>query len=206
MRITSVLLAGGQNKRMNHYPKWDLLMGQETALERSIRKLADFSEEILIVTGGNHQISFQQKTDNPIKVIYDETPYLGPLNAIGTALKHSHTVYHFVIAADMPFFSIKLAALMLNYALKTNTDMVIPKWKDKIQPLHGIYSSHVYESIDGEIKQGKNSLIKWILDYQNVKIFEEKEVQPFNTNGNLFFNMNHPEDYQQALKWMAEEE
>lgn len=204
MNINAVLLAGGQNKRMNGIPKWELLFGQETMLERSIRKLKEISSQIIVVTGGDYLISPGKGEQTEIKVIYDQKSYLGPLGGIYTALGENKDGFSFIVAADMPFFSTNLANYMIKLALDQQVNIVIPKWQDKLQPLHGVYSPKVLPSIEEDLKQGKYSLIKWLLKQEKVYILEDDEVKKFNTNDRIFFNMNYPNEYQLALKWTNE--
>jgi len=204
MKLTSVILAGGQNKRMDGTPKWELKVGTETMLQRSIRRLKGISEEIIIVSGGSYHFDIVNNNTN-VKLIYDRTPYLGPLNGIYTALKDSNGYYHFVIAADMPFFSTDLASFMFKTAVEKQMDLVIPMWKNQPQPLHGIYSKQVLQSIESDLKEKKLGLIKWLIEQKKIYIVEELEVKKFNINGRTFFNMNYPDEYQQATRWINEE-
>lgn len=205
MGITSVLLAGGQNKRMNGIPKWELQVGNETMLERSVNRLKGFSSEILVVTGGEHQFNIDQFKDIKINVVYDHTPYLGPLNGIYTALSHSNNNYNFVIAADMPFFSTDLSQYMYKIATENKAEIVVPVWKGNLQPLHAIYVKKVLPSIKSDLEQRKNSLIKWILNQHRTYFVKEKELEQFNKDGKVFSNMNYPEDYHRVLEWMKED-
>ncbi|WP_339060975.1 molybdenum cofactor guanylyltransferase [Tepidibacillus marianensis] len=206
MTFASILLAGGQNKRMNQYPKWNLMMNEETMLQRSIRHLKDYSEEIIIVTGGEYQFSrVEEYHSTPIRVVYDPTPFLGPLNGIRTGLKESRHQYHFVVAADMPFFSLEFAKYMVEQSEKNGVDIVIPRWNERLQPLHGVYTQSLLDSMSKDLSEGKNSLVKWIMEQENKMIIDGKIVANYNRNQRMFFNMNHPEDYQQALVWIKEE-
>lgn len=201
MKITSLLLAGGLNKRMNGIPKWELKIGSEPLLERTIRSLKKFSDEIIIITGGEHKIVLPEQLSD-VKVIYDDKPHLGPLNGILTGLKNSTTNYNFVVAADMPFFSVELAGFLYKQALAKNATIAIPIWQNSMQPLLGIYSKDSIISIEREIKQGKYSLIKWISQQENVFLLEEKEIKQLTSDDKIFFNMNYPDDYEQALDWI----
>jgi len=201
MKITSLLLAGGLNKRMNGIPKWDLKIGEEPLLERTIRSLKKFSDEILIITGGEHKIVLAEQVSG-VKIIYDDKPHLGPLNGILTGLKNSTTQYNFVVAADMPFFSIDLASFLYNQALIKKANVVIPIWQNSMQPLHGIYSKDNIASIARDLEQGKYSLIKWISQQESAFFLEEKEIKQLTRDDKIFFNMNYPADYEQALNWI----
>ncbi|MFV9511845.1 molybdenum cofactor guanylyltransferase [Tepidibacillus sp. LV47] len=206
MTFTSLLLAGGLNKRMNRFPKWELMIGHETMLQRSIRFLRGYSKEIIIVSGGEYRFPRLDQDLIPIRVVYDPTPFLGPLNGIFTGLMESNHHYHFVIAADMPFFSMEFAQYMVELAVSNQVDLVIPEWKGKLQPLHGVYAKTLVKSMKKDLSVGKNSLIKWIFEQKNKMIIDEQIVAQFNHSGRMFFNMNYKEDYDQALVWIREEE
>lgn len=204
MEITSLLLAGGKNKRMNGIPKWSLLINNETMLDRSIKKLADISNRILIVAGEEHELNLSSDCTY-VSIVYDKTPYIGPLNGILTGLENCEDNFAFVVAADMPFFSPDLVKTMYKIAISNNFDVVIPSWKGKLQPLHGIYSSSLIASIKSYIQNGNYGLIKWLEQQENKYVLTEQEVELFNLDDRIFFNMNYPEEYQQA-KYLAEGE
>ena len=195
MMLTSILLAGGENKRMNRFPKWQLTVNGETMLERSIEKLSTFSQSIIIVSGGEYIFPEEILNKPNVSLVYDQTPFLGPLNGILTALEHSNADYHFLVAADMPFFSSDLAQHMYNLALKESYDMVIPVWSEKLQPLHAIYHKDLQDSIKKDISDHKYKLIKWILNQPNTYFLQEEEIKSYNQDSKLFFNMNTPEEY-----------
>jgi len=205
MTFASILLAGGQNKRMNQFPKWNLMMDEESMLQRSIRHLQNYSEEIIIVSGGDYQFSLEDYDSASVRVVYDPTSFLGPLNGIRTGLKESRQHYHFVVAADMPFFSVEFAKYMVEQSKLNKVDLVIPQWNGKYQPLHGIYTPSLIDSMTQDLNENKYSLVKWIREQGNKLIIDEQVVANYNHNQRMFFNMNHPEDYQQALVWIKEE-
>jgi len=204
MTFTSVLLAGGQNKRMNGIAKWELKIGNETMIERSMHKLSLISDEILIVSGAEYKFP-SLEFDNNINLVYDHTPFLGPLNGLKTALINSSNRFNFLVASDMPFFSTDLACYMYDLALTKQANVVLPRWNDKLQPLHGIYSKDLVQSITNCLNKEKYSLIKWILAQDKVYIVEEEELTSFTDNGRVFFNMNNPKEYEQAMYWIKEE-
>ncbi len=204
--LTSILLAGGENKRMNRFPKWQLTVNGETMLNRSINKLSSFSEQVIIVSGGEYTFPEEVVKNQKIQLVYDQTPFLGPLNGIQTALEHSNADYHFLVAADMPFFSSELAQYMNELANKNTFDIVVPVWRDKLQPLHAIYHRNLLKSIKRDIQQKKYSLVKWILNEPNTFLLPEAEVKRFDKEGRLFFNMNTPDEYKLLDTWFTKGE
>ncbi len=206
MNINSILLAGGQNKRMNGTPKWELQFGHLTMLERSIVKLSTISKKIFVISGGDYTFEIPKVEGTEIDLIYDKKPFLGPLNGIHTALMNSDEKYNFIIAADMPFFSTKLVNYMKKIAENKYTDLVIPVWKEKLQPLHGLYATSLLPSIKMDLQQNKYSLIKWIQNQKNIYYIEEAELLAQDINEHTFFNMNFPMEYKEALFRVKEEE
>lgn len=206
MNLTSAILAGGQNKRMEGRPKWSLMLGQQTALDRAIDKLIKLSNEILIITSGIQNVELQIVPFESLKLVHDKTPHLGPLNGILTALENSQNNYSFVVAADMPFFSNRLIEYMYELAIKTKSPLIIPKWQNRLQPLHGIYSVDNIASIKQALEQEQYSLTKWIHEQEDVYYLEENEIKRITNEDNIFFNMNYPYEYEQVLTWIIKED
>lgn len=206
MNVTSILLAGGQNKRMNYTPKWDLPFGGEKLLERSVRKLTNLSNDMIIVSGGDYRFQLEAHQQINLQIIYDKTPFLGPLNGLLTGLLNSMNKYNFVVASDMPFFSEKLAKDMYSIATEKNVDLIIPCWNNKLQPLHGIYSKEMLSTIQDDLFHGRNSIVKWIEKQENKMILDEKELSTYTDDGMIFFNMNNDNEYKLALERFSKEE
>src|SRR5215510_7771945 len=92
-----VVLAGGKSARMGT-EKAALRIGDETLLARIVKRLRLALPEVYIV-GPPHLAALTPGT----VVIPDETPCVGPLGGLSTALAHATSQRVFVMGCDMPF-------------------------------------------------------------------------------------------------------
>jgi molybdopterin-guanine dinucleotide biosynthesis protein A len=70
-------------------------------------------------------------------------------------------------------------------------DIIIPKTKDGLQPLHAIYSKNCLGPIKKVIEQGKYKIID-IYDMVKVKIINEKDFISLDPLRESFINVNTP--------------
>src|SRR5690554_207625 len=109
--LTGVILAGGQNSRMNGYNKALLSFSNETLIERQLRIMDSICTEIIIVT--HTPSSIQPFAGHLAHLIPDDIVGKGPLSGMHAAL--SHTTYDdlWIVECDMPFISAEAAKLQL---------------------------------------------------------------------------------------------
>ena len=117
---------------------------------------------------------------------------IGPLGGIHSALKRAKTV--FVVASDMPNLSEKLILRQIELYKNRNFDILVPRHKGGIEPLHSIYPHKCLASIEENITQKIYSIRKFY-DRFNVGYIDLQ-----NSDIKCFFNVNTLEDYQKLLK------
>jgi molybdopterin-guanine dinucleotide biosynthesis protein A len=91
----------------------------------------------------------------------------------------------------MPF----LKGSVIKFLLKKIEDyeVVVPKTRDGLQPLHAIYSKNCLEPIKKIINQGKYKILD-LYPMVKVKIITEKEFSVLDPMNESFININTPED------------
>ncbi|MBL7081879.1 MAG: molybdenum cofactor guanylyltransferase [Candidatus Omnitrophica bacterium] len=186
--LTGIILAGGEGRRMNNPDKGFLKIRGMQIIERLVKRLNPIFKEILIVT--NRQNLFNCLG---VRLVGDIIKNKGSLAGIHSGLVNSKTFYNFVFACDMPFVNSKFVEYMMKNIEDNNC--VIPKWKNKIEPLHAIYSKGCIKLIEKHLGEGRLRIAK-ILPKVKVKYITEKEIKRFDTKGSCFTNINTIEDYQ----------
>jgi len=143
-------------------------------------------QEVIIVT--NQQDIFR---DFRSKIYSDLIPDKGALGGLYTGLFFSTFYYSFCVACDMPFIKKSL----VQYLIKNieDQDVIIPRTKDGLQPLHAIYSKKCLDPIKSTIDEGKFKIID-IYDLVKVKIVEENGFLPLDPLRESFINVNTPEE------------
>jgi molybdopterin-guanine dinucleotide biosynthesis protein A len=77
--------------------------------------------------------------------------------------------------------------------IKEDEDVIVPRTKDGLQPLHAIYSKNCLDSIKVIIEQDKYKII----DFYNlvkVKIIEENDFLSLDPLRESFINVNTPKE------------
>jgi molybdenum cofactor guanylyltransferase len=199
--VSCIVLAGGKSKRLGRNKVVEMI-GDKNLLERVICRLSFLNSEIIIVTGKESIIP--QLTAYPgIKLVKDIFPGGGSLGGIYTGLKNSNKFYNFVVACDMPFVNPNLLQYMVN--LSDGFDVVIPKVKNLLEPLHAIYSKNCIPPMEYLIEQNRLSILE-LFPMVHVKYIEDAEIDRFDSDHWSFFNINTESDLKLGKEIAGKEE
>ena len=143
-------------------------------------------QETIIVT--NQKEPFKNFSS---KIYCDLIPNQGVLGGLYTGLFFSSFQYSFCVACDMPF----LKESVIEYLIKNiqNNDVIVPRTKDGLQPLHAIYSKRCLDPIKHIMDEGKYKILE-LYPMVTVKIIEQAEFTPLDPMNESFVNVNTPEE------------
>jgi molybdopterin-guanine dinucleotide biosynthesis protein A len=184
---SAVILAGGSGTRFGDKNKLLSLVGGERIIDRVVNTLTPIFKEIIIVTN-----SPQEYTDlKRCHLTKDHFKGAGPLGGIHAAMMFSTRKALFVFAGDMPYLDEDLIIEQMRFAENNISDAVIPEINSEIEPLHGIYSTHLAGKIETQLSNGKDLSIRGFLKTINVARF-----RPTVSDRVLkaFSNINYPGD------------
>ncbi len=188
--MTAVILTGGKSSRMGSNKAFLKLKGK-TFIELQIELLRKMFDEIVI--SANTQSEEYEYLNLPIfKDIY---PDKGPLAGIYTSLINSNSFYTFMLACDMPFVDLELIKHL--QGLTQNYDVVIPKSKKGLEPLHAFYSTNCIGPIKTELDANNLRIISFF-PHVNVKIVELDSLAVSNSFKDSIKNLNTREEYEVA--------
>lgn len=194
MKAGAIILSGGKSSRMGTN-KALLKFHEKTNIERIKDELKHVFDDIILVTNDPETYQFLN-----IKTVTDQYPDSGPLAGIHAGLEASDYEENFVVACDMPFVSAELASSLVK-ALKHH-DAVVPVSDGRQHPLFAAYQKRVARDAKACIEEGTLRL-KHMLENLNVRYLAEEDLRLY-CEGSLervFFNMNRPEEYEDAKKW-----
>ncbi|WHY77517.1 molybdenum cofactor guanylyltransferase [Neobacillus sp. WH10] len=194
MKAAAIILAGGKSSRMGTN-KALLKINEKSNIERIADKLKLLFDDIILVTNDSEQYKFLG-----IKMVPDDYPGMGPLAGVHAGLLASDYDVNFIVACDMPFVSTELAEVLVNNC--GHYDAVIPVINGKQHPLFAVFQKRAAEEAANCIEAGELRM-KHLLDHLNVLYVTETELQTYSTLDleRVFFNMNHPNEYEDAKKW-----
>lgn len=183
--LTGVILSGGKSTRMGGNKAFIEIEG--TPIIQRIQTLFErLFDEIIIVTDQKELFS-----NLNAKIYLDLIPNRGVLGGLYTGLFFSSFPFSFCVACDMPF----LKESVIKYLIKNieDSDVIVPKTKDGLQPLHAIYSKNCLEPIKKIIELGKYKIVDFY-PMVKVKIIDENEFFSLDPMRESFINVNTPEE------------
>ena len=180
---------GGVNKAL-------LEVGGHRIIERIVGTLSQTAQEIFVVTNTPADYAFLH-----LPMLRDVVPGAGSLGGLYTGLSACADTRGFLVACDMPFLNAEVIRYMAGLAYKA--DVVVPRIRGLLEPLHAIYSAACIPHIAGLLH---NSDLKILNLYDKVEVLEvsEQELAVFDPNLHFIMNVNTPEDLQQARRLVQE--
>jgi len=137
-----------------------------------------------------------------VDVIVDLKPDIGPLGGLYTALTHSSHDYCFISACDLPFLNVELIKILWDKCTGTS-DIVVPVWDSKIEPLAAFYHKRCIPVIESSLEKNQ-----WMMKgFWNQVRTNYIDVTSYFNPGELrkiFFNINTPGDYETAQLMLKE--
>ncbi|MGG0718987.1 molybdenum cofactor guanylyltransferase [Robertmurraya massiliosenegalensis] len=193
METTGIILAGGKSSRMGTN-KALLNIEGKMVIEHAVEELKSIVNNIIIVTNSFDEYSFLN-----LPMVKDEWKDMGPLAGIHAGLSFSKTEQNLIVACDMPFISATLGDVLLKQLEEYQA--AIPEISGQLHPLFAAYRKEVKDEAEKALEQ-KQLRIRGIFRNIHVKIMDETELNESGVaiDDSDLFNMNHPEEYEQAKK------
>jgi molybdopterin-guanine dinucleotide biosynthesis protein A len=189
--MTGIILSGGKSIRMGVNKALIKIEGT-SIINRTHILFKKLFNEIIIVT--NEKTVFGNLD---AKIYSDLIPEQGVLGGLYTGLFFSKYACSFCVASDMPFLRKSLIEYLISK--RSDYDVVVPRTKDGLQPLHAIYSKNCLEPIKSAIEQEKYKIIDFY-PMVKVKIIEEYEFYSLDPMRESFINVNTPEELLLIIK------
>ena len=199
-KYSSVIIAGGKNKRINMIKPLINLGGKQIIVRINEILKEIFSEIILVIRKDQNDDIPDLGMAMGMHIVEDIYPDIGPISGIYTGLNESINEKVFVIGGDYPFLSKDLIINMIN---KSNKDKsVFVKNKNIINPLHGIYIKKTWkEKLYKNIQNKKFSTRKVIDENYNKKNLELLDFEKFDkTFKESLMDIDSLEDLKKARK------
>lgn len=190
--MTSIILAGGKSSRLGQNKVLQTIDGKNL-IQWVIDRLAVLSKEIIIATA--HGESIDCSSAARIRIVADIYPGKGPLVGIYSGLIASSSPQAIVVGCDTPFLSVSLLEYMTQIC--SPFDVVVPRIRDKLEPLCAVYSKDCLAPAYSLLEQNELRIDK-LFRMVKVKYIEEGEVDRFDPEHLSFFNINDQADLQRA--------
>jgi molybdopterin-guanine dinucleotide biosynthesis protein A len=189
--LSLAILAGGRSSRMGTDKAFVRVLGRPL-IEEILSQSAGLGMESLIITNRPAEYAYLG-----VPLFGDVLPDKGPLGGLYTAL-HSATRPHVLcIACDMPFVVRPLLDYLIS--LIPQGDAIMPRLNGEAEPFRAIYSRACLAPIRAALDSGRMRMVSFFPDVR-VRFVDEAEIDQFDPQHLSFFNVNTPEDLEQARR------
>lgn len=183
--LPCILFAGGKSSRMGQ-DKSLLSFGGYTSLAAfQYNRLSKLFNNVYIST------KTRQKFDFEAQFILDaENSDFAPTAGFVSAFENLKCESFFVLSVDTPFVDVDTIEMLL-HADESHLDAVIAKTPSGTHPLCGIYHHTLLENFQQMQREDDHRLGK-LLSMKQTRFVEFE-------NEDIFMNLNHPHEYEEAL-------
>ena len=179
-----VIIAGGKSSRMGE-DKALLPFGKyQTMTEFQYRKLSLTFQDVYIS-------SKTDKFDFECTVIKDTHKEYSPLIAILSIFETLEVDEVFILSVDAPFVDKEVIETIFK-SRNDKSDIVVAKSPSGIQPLCGYYKKSMLPLAYAQLEKENHKLLD-LLALVHTQFVEFEDDEPFT-------NLNHPQEYREALK------
>lgn len=200
------LQAGGGSTRFGTDKALTTLAGK-TMLQRTGELLADVCDDVTIVAPRGRYV------DSPWRVLPDRWPGQGPLGGILTVLQHinmhsdespitspdSRSAWALILSCDMPFLTKEFLSFLWERASNSHAQVIVPESVNGLEPLCACWRVDAVATVQTMFDAGIRKVTE-AMKQLTMEVLDEPVWKRFDSGNRLFWNMNTPEDYEQARR------
>ena len=184
-KITGVVLAGGQGRRLGGMDKGLSLWRGTPLIKHVLDALKPQVSDLLI--NANRNADYYAEFGYP--VIPDELPdYQGPLAGIAKAMDTATTDYLVITPCDCPHIATDLVSRLYNASIKKQCSLCVAHDGKRLQPLFALLDLKLRESLHEYLRQDGRKPDQW---YSRQGFY----AVDFSDQPNVFSNLNTISDF-----------
>lgn len=179
-KVTGVILAGGQARRMNYQDKGLQLFRGQPLISYSLNALNPIVDDLII--NANRNLDIYENFGVP--VVADLTPdFSGALAGILAAMNYSKSELLIVVPCDAPFITTIQLQHLLSEHQKSDAEISVACEGEQIHSVFLVVKTNLKSSLENYLKNGEHKVRKW---------FEQHHTQyvDFGENASGFENIN----------------
>lgn len=192
-RLSIAIQAGGASRRMGQDKALVPFLGR-TLLEYVLDQIAGFGSETLIIT--NRPEAYEKFG---VQLRSDVLPGLGALGGLYSAIHHAEHDRCLVLACDMPFVNRPLLRHMVSMA--ADHDAVVPRLEpaEFAEPFRAVYRKTCLGPLRSALEAGERRVASALAGL-DIRLLDRTEIERFDPGARSFFNINTPEDLEEARR------
>ncbi len=185
MTLTTVLLAGGESRRMGK-EKATIVFNGEPLWQRQITLLRHLGAEKVLLSARAERLWRPADTE----LVLDRPPSRGPISGLTAALARTRTSHLVALGVDMPFVTV---AQLQDLCHRANAGCgVVPTIGGRAEPLAAVYPVEAYADFTAALTGNDWSLqplVRRLADEGKVQLVNVAEAQV-----GLYRSLNDPQD------------
>ncbi len=182
-----IIFAGGKSSRMGEDKALLPFAGYNSLTHYQYDRLSKIFSTVYISCKDKSKFDFDANFLEDIKTDAVFAPTVGFV----TAFRNLKSDKFFALSIDTPFITQQEIAKLFE-ADKPTYDATVAKTEDGVHPLCGIYHTSLQKNFE-QMLQTQNHKLGQLLKNTHTKYLFFSQTQPF-------LNLNHPHQYQEALK------
>jgi len=198
--FTGYVLAGGKSSRMKT-DKAFLRFGDETFLSRAIKTLEIFGANPVKVVLNQTQTNFIERLPDHVPHIFDRYENRGAIGGIHAALTDCPSEWAIILAVDLPCVTSEAIKTLVRIAFSSkDLSAIVPVQTDgRPQPLCAAYLvKDCLPKLENLLKKSVSASVKDFLKLVPVSFVAQNELA-FGNGGDLFYNVNEPDEYKSMI-------
>jgi len=183
-RITGLILAGGQGRRMGGVDKGLQRLRGKPMIAWVLERLAPQVTEV-IINANQNQAEYARLG---CRVIGDEIGgFAGPLAGLHAGLKANVHPFLMTVPCDSPFLPLDLAMRLHAALIANHADLAVAKTGDQPHPVFSLVRESLAGHLTAFLRGGGRKIDAW---YASLKVVEVS----FDDQPDAFSNINTPEE------------
>jgi molybdopterin-guanine dinucleotide biosynthesis protein A len=201
-QVSAFILTGGASSRMGK-AKGLLEFGGEPLIIRIARMIEPLVSSVIAVGPSERYtaLGLQVIEDQQFGIAGERGKSLGPLTGIASALSASRTDWNLILACDLPYLTREWMDWLLARTTGSNGQIIMPRTKGGSEPLAAVYRRECAEPIIAALHRGVRKVTDAVAQLRT-EFVTELEWHHIDPDGCVLRNMNSPQDYEEARKWL----
>ena len=194
------MLAGGGSTRFGR-DKALARIGDEALLARLCAVMRRATPSVMIIGSREKYAAFGADC------VADRWPGEGPLGGIITALlatSETDGEWNIVIGCDMPFLTREWLTYIIQRALASEAEVVVPRSTHGLEPLCACWRTIAAAKLQRAFEGGVRKVTE-AMKHLSMEVLDETHWKRFDSADRLFWNMNTPGDYEEAKRILEAE-
>lgn len=179
-KVTGVILAGGQARRMNNADKGLMHFKGRPMISYAIESLTGVAGRTII----NANRNLEQYRQFGLPVVTDQTAsFDGPLAGILSALMHAGDGVMLVMPCDSPLIKAEHLQKLLSVREENNADVAVAFDGERLHPVFLAIRTSVIRSLQEYLANGQRKIDRWLDQLNTVQA-------DFSRTPEIFMNIN----------------